>query len=117
PPPLSLPAPSAPRRPRQHPECCLRSVKRKFQFQERVFVMDERQRGHTYTTAELARLMLRKLIALAEEALGQEIHQLGLTFPTKWSARVRNKLEAVKRALQAELGAGGRPIRRAYRPP
>jgi hypothetical protein len=107
----------AARRAREHPECCLRSVKRKFQFQERVFVMDERQRGHTYTTAELARLLLRKLIALAEEALGQEIHQLGLTFPTKWSARVRHKLESVTRALQAEVEAERRPFRVTILPP
>jgi hypothetical protein len=107
----------AARQAREHPECCLRSVKRKFQFQERVFVMDERQRGHAYTTAELARLMLRKLIALAEEALGQEIHQLGLTFPTKWSARVRHKLEDVTRALQAELEAERKPFRVTILPP
>jgi hypothetical protein len=107
----------AARRAREHPECCLRSVKRKFQFQERVFVMDEHQRGHTYTTAQLARLVLRKLIALAEDTLGQEIHQLGLTFPTKWSARVRDKLETVTRALEAELQAERRPFRVTVLPP
>jgi hypothetical protein len=107
----------AARRAREHPECCLRSVKRKFQFLERVFVMDEHQRGHTYTTAQLARLLLRKLLALAEDTLGQEIHQLGLTFPTKWSARVRNKLEAVTRALEAELQAERRPFRVTILPP
>ncbi len=107
----------AARRAREHPECCLRSVKRKFQFQERLFVMDERQRGHTYTTAELARLLLRKLIALAEDTLGQEIHQLGLTFPTKWSARVRNKLEGVTKALEAELQRERKPFRVTIPPP
>jgi hypothetical protein len=107
----------AARRAREHPECCLRSVKRKFQFQERLFVMDERQRGHTYTTAELARLLLRKLIVLAEDTLGQEIHQLGLTFPTKWSARVRTKLEGVTRTLEAELQRERRPFRVTIPPP
>lgn len=107
----------AARRAREHPECCLRSVKRKFQFLDRVFVMDERQRGHTYPTAELARLLLRQLIALAENTLGQEIHNLGLTFPTKWSARVRARLEEATRRLAADLTQERRPFAVTILPP
>ncbi len=105
------------RKARAHPECCLRSVKRKFQFLERVFVMDEHGRGHTYATAELAHLVLRKLLALAENTLGQEIHNLGLTFPTKWSARVRHRLEAVTRELTEELQRERKPFRITILPP
>jgi hypothetical protein len=92
-------------------------VKRKFQFCERLFVMDEQQRGHSYSTAELARLLLRKLIGLAEDALGQEIHNVGLSFPTKWSARVRSRLEAVTRELAARLREERKPYRVSVLPP
>jgi hypothetical protein len=107
----------AARKARERPECCLRSVKRAFQFRDRLFVMDERQRGHTYTTEELARLLLRRLVSLAEDALGQEIHRLGLSFPTKWPARVRHKLERVARDLEAELRRERRPFEVAILPP
>ena len=56
-------------------------------------------------------------MTLAENALGQEIHHLGLTFPTKWSARVRHKLEGVTRALQADLEAERKPFRVTILPP
>ena len=105
------------RKAREHPECRLRSVKRKFQFIDRVSVMDERGRCREYTTADLARFLLRRLIALAEVSLGQEIHNLALTFPTKWSARVRDKLAGVARALAIDLGRERAPYSVAVLPP
>jgi hypothetical protein len=89
-----------------HPECCLRSLKRKFQFQDEVFVMDEHRRPHRYKIADLITLVLLRLVALAEETLGREVTRLGLTFPTKWLPRVRRRLktitEEVGRRMQAQ---------------
>jgi molecular chaperone DnaK (HSP70) len=75
------------------PECCLRSVKRKFQFWEEAFVMDEQGRSQRYRLEELVKFLLLRLVALAEDTEGREITKLGLTFPTKWPPRVRTKLK------------------------
>ena len=100
----------AARRAREHPECCLRSVKRKFQFLDRVFVMDEQQRSHTYPMDRLVELLLERLVTLAETAQGQEIHLYSWR-PSRRSGRPgsRHKLERVKPRRH------GRPA--AARPP
>ncbi len=86
-----------------NPECCLRSLKRRFQFEEIVYVRDEAGRAHRYPIERLVGLILLRLVAVAEETLHQEIYQIGLTFPTKWPPRVRAKLVRVAAALQARL--------------
>jgi hypothetical protein len=92
------------------PECCLRSVKRKFQFWEEAFVMDEHGRTQRYRLEELVKFLLLRLVALAEDTEGREITKLGLTFPTKWPPRVRSKLkevcEEVAREMERQRGAG-----------
>jgi hypothetical protein len=100
-----------------HPECLLRSVKRKFQFRERVTVLDERQRHHTYEVRQVVLLLLHRLISQAEVVQGREMRLFGLTFPTKWSPRVRQLLEGVTRELARQLGQERRPLEVEVLPP
>ena len=96
---------------RENPQCCLRSVKRKFQFRDQVFVMDERGRSHTYPVVRLVQLLLHRLVTLAEVSLGKEVHQLGLTFPTKWTVAVRHRLENVIEELAGQMQRERRAVR------
>jgi hypothetical protein len=103
--------PDAFERAQVHPECCLRSVKRKFQFLEHVFVMDEYGRRHVYRTAQVVRFLLHRLISQAEVAKEQEIHHVGFTFPTKWSPWTRKRLAEVLKDLRHQLEAERKPYR------
>jgi hypothetical protein len=93
-----------------NPQCCLRSVKRKFQFRDEVFVMDEQGRTYTYPVTQVMLFILKRLIALAEARLGREITNLGLTFPTKWTPKVRQKLAQVLDDLAKWLGEERKPF-------
>jgi hypothetical protein len=105
------------RRAREHPECRLRGLQRKFAVLEEVFVQDEQGRGHTYPMTQLAELVLERLVLLAEAGQGQEIHQLALTFPARWPARVLRKLEGVTRALAVRLQRDRQPFPVRVLPP
>jgi hypothetical protein len=104
-------------RARDNPQCCLRSVKRKFQFRKQVFVMDERGRSHTYPVTEVAQLLLHRLVTLAEASLGREVHQLGLTFPTKWTVAVRNQLTEALQKLAEQMRGVRQPFEVTVLPP
>ena len=51
---------------RQHPECLVRSLKRKFQFLPRLPVTDERGAHTYYQMTELVQLLLRSLVSRVE---------------------------------------------------
>ncbi len=86
-----------------HPECLVRSVKRKFQFLETLPITDERGQRDWYPVDKLVRLLLRSLVSRVERFLEQEVGTLHLSFPTKWPPSVRKRLTRVASALQEQL--------------
>ena len=89
----------------EHRECCLHSVKRKFQFHEDVTVVDERGAAPHLPGRGRGASDAVRLVSQAEKLGRFEIRKLGSTFPTKWPPRVRRKLQKVGEQLQQQLGA------------
>ena len=60
---------------------------------------------HVYPVEQLTRLVLVRLVELAEHELGREVRHLGFTFPTKWPAAVRRRFARVLRQVPGGLTA------------
>jgi Hsp70 protein len=88
---------------KSRPECCLRSLKRRFQFDDTVRVRDEAGRRHPYPIEKLVELILLQLVTMAEGTLQSEVGHVSLTFPTKWNRQVRDKLGRVAKAVERRL--------------
>ncbi len=92
-------------------ECWIRSLKRKFLAAEPVFVRDIQGREWEYPVEVLTKMTILKLIEIAERQLGREIHTLGITFPTKWTAKARRRFTEVIREVRNELSTSRSPIK------
>lgn len=90
---------------RGRPECLLHSLKRRFLAGGEVYVRDEVGKEHAYPVEELTRLVLLRLVEMAEHELGREVRHLGFTFPTKWPAAARRRFAKVLRQVAADLTA------------
>ncbi len=88
---------------RNRPECHVRSLKRTFQFFKHIHVTDEQGIRYTYPVEQLAAIFLHRLVLEAERMSGQEVGELGLTFPTKWPPSVRARLDQVRKDLEKRL--------------
>ncbi|MCE9564365.1 MAG: hypothetical protein K8U57_20200 [Planctomycetes bacterium] len=89
-------------------ECLIHSLKRRFLIGGVVHVRDEFGREHDYPVEDLTRLVLLRLVELAEYEIGREVLHLGFTFPTKWPAATRRRFASVLRWVAADLSESRR---------
>jgi hypothetical protein len=89
-------------------ECLIHSLKRRFLTGAPVYVRDEAGREHAYPVEELTRLVLLRLVELAEYEIGREVRHLGFTFPTKWPAATRRRFAEVLQSVAETLSASRR---------
>lgn len=89
-------------------ECLIHSLKRRFLTGAPVYVRDAEGREYAYPVEELTRLVLLRLVELAEYEIGREVRHLGFTFPTKWPAATRRRFAMVLRSVAETLSAARR---------
>jgi len=94
-----------------NPECVLRGLKRLFLTGHPIRLRDPEGRQRDYPVEVVAAEYLRRMIDALEQLLDREIGYFGLTYPTKWPAAVRDRLEATLETVRSAV-ADHRPDRR-----
>ncbi len=95
----------------EHRQCVVRGLKRRFLAGGDIRLRDPLGRERDFPVDEVAAQYLLQTAEYLERLTGKELGFLGLTYPTKWPAAARERLERVLARVRREL-EGGRPGRR-----